>query len=101
MPVLLVIGAIAVAILEIEAEIFDGLAPQFLDNARVDFFADVNADGATQGFRVRRILFQGTQGDRPEFPSRVRAEQMRAAVNGMDGLTTIRFARVMAHEGLV
>ena len=108
MAVLFGVRTIAVAVLEIDAEVFDRLAPQLLDdrartcraNAAVDAVARSSSAGASVA-RVGRVLVERRQRQRAELRRRVRAEQMRAAVDGVHRLPVAGLAGIRARDARV
>src|SRR6185312_5648239 len=74
--VLLVVGAIAVAVLEVDPEVLDRLAPELLDDALVHLVGEVRRD--TDRLRElagrRRGLVQDAQRDVAELARRLRGE---------------------------
>ena len=71
--VLLVVRAVAVAVLEVDAEVLDRLALQLLDDARVDRSARAAIEAERRGERrrVRRVLVERAQRERAELLRRV------------------------------
>ena len=87
--VLLGVGAVAEAVLEVDPEILDRLARQLVDDARVDARARASAsrpERRGERRRVGRVLLQRAQRDRAELLRRVGLEQMRAAVDDVHRL---------------
>ena len=82
------IGTVAEAVLEVDAEIFDRLPLQLVDDAPVDAVGDgrVEANGCGQRRRIRGVLGQRLQRQRPELRCRIGLEQVRPAVHGMHRL---------------
>ena len=101
--VFLRVGAIAVAIFEIEPEIFHRFAPQFFDDPIVNLVA---AKFRRRPFRARAASVAASgayssserSATSPSLCGGVGFEKMRAAVNGVHRLPAIRFARISAHE---
>src|SRR5205823_7638026 len=91
MAVLFSVGSIAIAIFEIESEVFHGFALKLLDDAGVDHRRGGSPDshGCSESVRVSAILLQHTKRRRAETRRRVRPEQMRAAIDCVDGLSTM------------
>ena len=94
--IFLCVGSVAVAVLEIDAEVFDRLASKLLYDTcpnRTRKLRRLEAQGPCKRRGVWRILVEHTARSDAELSCRVRAEQMRAAVNGVDRLTIVCFAR--------
>ena len=99
--VLLVIGPVAVAVLEVDAEVLDRLARQLVDDARVDAVGERRDRGrsprrARRG--VGRVLVERPQRHRAELPRRVGLEQVRAAVDRVHRLALRGVARKLLRD---
>ena len=74
--VLFGVGPVAVAVLEVDAEVLDRLAPQLVDDARANRWRGVAASrpsARAQASRRRRVLVERRQRQRAELRRRVRA----------------------------
>ncbi len=100
MPILLGVGAAPVPVLEIDAVVLDRLALQLLDDARVDPRSQRlrEPDRGGEGVRVRRVLGQRVERQRAELAGDVGAEEVRAAVDRVDGLALRRLPGVATRE---
>jgi hypothetical protein len=98
--VLLGIGAVAVAVLEVDAVVFHRLALQLGEHAGVDAIGQGlgHAEGVRERVGVGRVLAHGPQGQGPELAGRVGLEELRAAVHRVDGLTGGRVAGMPTRE---
>ena len=104
MAVLLRVETNPVAVLEIDAEVLDRLAPELVLHARVDRFGERGreVDGAREILRRGRVLLERAQCQGSQALRGVGVEQMSAPVDGMHRLalalhgqrrTTIRAVR--------
>ena len=86
--VLLGVGTVAVAVLEIDAEVFHRLAAELLSDAVVHRHGQLRGepDRGGEGFGVRGVLVEAAQRQVAELAGRVGAEQVGAAVDGVHGL---------------
>ena len=86
--VLLGVGAVAVPVLEINAEVLHRLAAQLFSNPVVHRGRQLRreTDGGSEGLRVRCILVEGAQREVAELARRVGAEQVGATVYRVHGL---------------
>src|SRR4051794_13024934 len=100
MAVLFVISAVAVAVFEIDAEVFHRLAAQLLHDACIDDIAEarIETDGIAQRGGVGSEVVEGAEGERAEFLRRVALEEMRAAVDGVHRLPRARLTGEAGHE---
>jgi hypothetical protein len=66
----------AVAVLEVDAKVFDGLGPELVDNARPHLLRELwfEVERARQGRRVRRMLIEGLERALPHAARGVGAE---------------------------
>ena len=90
MAVLFRIGSISVAIFEVESKIFNRLSAKLLDDAGVNSGGGL-PDSYRRGKRVRvsGVLLKRTQRALTKTPRRVRTKKVRAAIYGVDGLSTV------------
>src|SRR6185437_6441530 len=95
--VFLVVGSIAEAVFEIDAEVLDRLPCQLLDDARVEARGDRWLEFERGGERVCvwRVLLQRAQREGAEFARQAGAEQVGAAIERMDRLALGRIARIL------
>ena len=88
--VLLGVGAVAVAVLEVDSVVLDRLALQLLDDARVhgarEGLRSLQSDRARERSGIGRVLIERAHRRGPELCRDVGGEQVRAAVDGMDRL---------------
>ena len=98
--VLLRVGTDAVAVLEIDAEVFHRLALQLLLDPAVDDLGDagIDSDRLREGGGVRRVLRERLEGEVSELSGRVALEQVRAAVDRVHGLAGPGLAGGVARE---
>ena len=98
--VLLMIGAAAEAVLEVDAEILDRLARELVAHAGVDAIGrgGLGADHRGQGGGVRGVLVERPECHRPELLRRVSLEEVRAAVDRVDRLALGRVAGKQLRE---
>src|SRR5207244_7559569 len=91
--VFLGVGAIAVAVLEVDAEILDRLAPELLDDARVDEVRERTRQKERAREDIRR---------RSEFGERVERERSQAGRGGgvREGRAAVDRVRRLASAGL-
>ena len=105
MLIFLGVGAIAVAILEIEPEIFNRFALQFLSDARVDLFEKrlfrFQAQCLAERGGVGRVFAHAAQGYFPKSAGRISLEEMRSSINGVHRLAPVGFPGITAHEFLI
>ncbi len=98
--VLFSIGAIAVAVLEVDPKILHGLVPELADDSGPDGLyegrslvrSEVQFQRLGEGSGIRRVLFECPEGNFTEPAGGVRAKQVRAAVNSVNGLTSFDLA---------
>jgi hypothetical protein len=114
-PILFGVRPVAVAVLEIEPEVLDGLPPQLVDHARPNSLrkservgAGVDVDvlsakieRARQRRRVRCVLLERRDCKRSELRRRVSLEEMCAAIHRVDRLAIARFSGTGSREGSV
>ena len=105
-PILLGVGAIAVAILEVDPEVLDRLALQLVDDAATNDVGEVvpgaiEFEDARQRGAVWRVLIEGRERRRAQLHGGVRTKEMRAAVDGVHGLAVTGLARPRAGYGVV
>ena len=85
--VLLGVGPVAVAVLEVDAEVLDRLAPQLVDDPRAHGLGKARPrparrpSAAAKRARVGRVLVERRQREGAELRGGVGLEQMRAAVD--------------------
>ena len=98
--VLFVVGAIAVAVFEVDAEVFDGFARELLADALVDLGGEVAANADRFGERrgIGRVAVERLQRELAELLRRLGREQMRAAVDGVHRLARAGVAGVALRE---
>jgi hypothetical protein len=103
--VLLLVGAVPVAVLEVDPEVLDRLALQLGANPLVDRPRQVpdRVDAGDRGEleRVGAVLVHGPQRDCAQLRRRVRLEQVSPAVHRVDRLTASGLERVALHDQLV
>ena len=91
MVIFFLIGAVSVPVLKVDPEIFDGLALQLFDNSLVEDFLLLRGSPEFERLRecprIRSVLFKRLQRDVAQLPGRVGFEDLRAAVDRVDGLT--------------
>src|SRR5207244_3755455 len=87
--VFLIVRSIAVAVLEIDAEVFDRLTLQFRNDASINGIREIvrNAQDAAELEWIGREFVERAQSQRAELHRRVALEQVRAAVNGVHRLS--------------
>ena len=70
------------------------------DDPRADLLGELRreVERPRQRRRVRRVLVQSRERELPELARRVRAEEVRSAVEGVHGLAVGAFAGVLRHE---
>src|SRR5207244_10078699 len=92
--VLLVVGTVAVSVLEVDAEVFHRFAAKLLDDARVNRLRlrAIDADGGRERRAVRRVLLKRAQRELAQLLRRVGLEQLRAAVDRVHRLARGRVA---------
>ena len=106
-PILFLVGPVAEAILEIDAEVLDRLARELVDDAQVDAIGQAGDPGPSapaSAAGVGRVLLQRAQRQRAELLRGVGLEQVRAAVDGVHRLPRGRIAGKLlgdAHVRLV
>ena len=87
--VLLAIGSIAEAVLEVDPQILDRLARQLFDDARVDprRRGGIEAECRPERRRIGSVFLERAQRDAAQLLRRVGLEQMRAAVDDVHRLS--------------
>ncbi len=103
MAVFFRIGSIAVAIFEVESEIFNRLSAKLLDDAGVNSGGGLpDSDRRGKRVRVSGVLLKRTQRALTKTPRRVRLEKVRAAIYGVDRLSPMgsELARAAAYTRL-
>jgi len=98
--VLFVVGAVAVAVLEVDAEVLDRLAAQLLAHALEHLRRELAPNAQRFGKRrgVGRVGLERLHRDLAELVRRLCSEQVRSAVDGVHRLARAAVARVMAPE---
>ena len=101
-PVLLGIGPVPVAVLEVDPEILDRLVLQLLRHAPIDRRGERLRELPAKRFREqlgrRGVLLQRPQGDDAQLLCRVGLEEMGAAIDGLHRLARGRLAGEDARE---
>ncbi len=99
--VFLGVGAIAVAVLEVDAEVFDRLPPELLDDARIDHVGERarQAEYAREGLRTRGELGERVERERSQPGGGVGVKKVRAPVDRMDRLASAGLPRIAPREG--
>ena len=99
--VFLRVGPVAVAVLEVDPEVLDRLALELGLHPRVDPEGQIprQAQGVAQDVRIGRVLAQRPLGQLAELASGFGGEELRAAVEGVDGLAVGRVAWSAPGEG--
>jgi hypothetical protein len=95
--VLFIVAARAIPVFEVDAEVLDRLAREFLAHTRVDAFgqlAIVEAERSRQFVGIPRVFLERLTRDSAQFLRRVGREEMRSAVYGVDRLPPIGVARI-------
>ena len=102
--ILLGIHTVAIAVLEIDAEVFDRFAAEFFNDPRTDR-CRVNVRGETERrrkrFGVRGVLVEHGQCDRTELRRRISLEQVRSAVDGVHRLPIGTLAGKVPRHALI
>ncbi len=101
MAVLLVVGSVAVAILEVDPIVLHRLAPQLLHPSAVDGVRDpciCEVERCSQGIRIRGVPLEGAQRHRSQLPRRIGSEEVRSSVDRVDGLAARRLPRVLRRQ---
>ena len=88
-PVLLGVGAMAVAVLEVDPEVLDRLAPELLDHPGMDGPGqpDVEPEGRGEGLGVGRVLGERGERQRAQPGRRVGPEEVGTAIDGVHWLS--------------
>ena len=94
MSILFVVRTIPVTVLEVDAEVFDRLPLQFLEDARIDRGSDRRRqpDRIRECVRVRRVIAKRALRKSAQLHGGIRLEQMRAAVDRVHGLPMFRLS---------
>ena len=98
--VFLRVRSVPVAIFEIDAKVFDRLVAELAYDARSNRLgergafvrSDIELQRVGEGPRVRRVLLERGEREIAEPAGRVRAKQLRTAVDRVNGLTPFDFA---------
>ncbi len=96
--VLLGVGAVAVAVLEVDAQVLDRLALQLGAHARVDGLGELvgEAEDGGEGRGVRGVLVEGRQGTVAPGTDGVGGEDIARYIDGVDGLASAGVSGVAA-----
>ena len=91
--ILFVVGPVAEAVLEVDAEILDRLPLQLVDDARIDASGEFGCDGERSArFALSARILRALESGRAELLGNVRREEMRPAVNGVNRLPRVCIA---------